>query len=128
VTQTDRQLLLAAADGDLSAAYALIDRLEELNDTRLNDTRRIIGKLINGVLDTWQDDDCADFSSLDYETRVVLASERVGMLDQARHDLFELFFVELIKQEDVAKISQQLADAANLLKEDFPNASVHDIR
>lgn len=128
MTQTDRQLLLAVADGDLLAAYALIDRLEELGDTRLNDTRRIIGKLINGILDTWQDEDGMDYSSPDYETRVVLASERVGLLDQARHDLFELFFVELLKQEDVARISQQLADAANFLKDDFPNASVHDIR
>ena len=76
MTQTDRQLLLDVADGDMSAALAFLDRLEETGDTRLNNTMIIIGKLINGVLETRQDKDCDDS-----ETRIYLASERMGLLD-----------------------------------------------
>jgi hypothetical protein len=114
MTQTDRQLLLDVADGDMSAALAFLDRLEETGDTRLNDTRRVIGKLINGVLDTWQDKDCDDS-----EARIYLASERTGLLDQARHDLFELFWCELMDCKDVALVGQQLAESARLLNGPF---------
>lgn len=114
MTQTDRQLLLDVADGDMSAALAFLDRLEETGDTRLNDTRRVIGKLINGVLETRQDKDCDDS-----ETRIYLAAERMGLLDQARHDLFELFWCELMDREDVALVGQQLAESARLLNGPF---------
>lgn len=125
MTQTDRQLLLAVIDGDLSAALAFLDRLEEVGDTRLNDTRRIIGKLINGVLDTCQHEQS---EVLDYDEQFGIAEERVSLLEQAKRELFELFWVELLDREDVAKISQQLADAANFLKTEFADASDHDVR
>lgn len=114
MTQTDRQLLLAVIDGDLSAALAFLDRLEEVGDTRLNNTRQIIGKLINGVLETRQDKDC-DGS----ETRIYLASERMGLLDQAMNFLFELFWCELMDREDVARVGQLLAESARILNRPF---------
>ena len=118
MTQTDRQLLLAVIDGDLSAALAFLDRLEEIRDARLNNTRQIIGKLINGVLDTGHHE-LGD----DSETRIYLASERMGLLDHTRNDLFELFWCELMDRKDVARVGQQLADSVTILNRPFVNPS-----
>ena len=112
----DKAILTALIEGDLSAGFALLDRLAEVGDTRLDRVRSITGRLITRVIEIWQDAAAVD---LDYDNRVAAAMECDSLLERAGEELTELFWVELLSRGDVELASRNLAESIRLVSTEF---------
>ncbi len=112
MNQTDRQLLDALMEGDLSAGMAFIDRLTESGDERSVQVRKDIGSFVRQTNKLWEDVQTDDPDELMWGP----AYSVFCALEELNECLSNLFCVELLKPEDVQHTQELFNQSIRMLE------------
>jgi len=111
VTEPDRQLLLAAMEGDLAAGRALCDRLADLGDDRLPGYRAAFGSLVREVLLCWEE---ASAAETEMDLKWGPAAGSVGAMDDFVRWCHGAFWDWLLEPEDIDEAERLLKRSLEL--------------